>query len=201
MQKCADIVINWMIKCDAINDVDKDLYKYAMNSFILLIVPFILAGGIGFYMGSVKYGVGIIFPFVVLRKFSGGYHAKNMCMCILGSVFLLSLCISLSMYVKCDLKLATVTTIASVSLILFSPIEHTNRRFDNEEKRMYKKMTVFFVILFGLLDIIFYGLGKYTYTICFSVGILLTAGLQIPYVVKKVYLRLKMRCKCTWVKK
>jgi hypothetical protein len=26
-------------------------------------------------------------------------------------------------------------------------------------------------------------LGKYIYTICFSVGILLTAGLQAPYIV------------------
>ena len=126
-------------------------------------------------MGSVKHGVALIFPFVVLRKFSGGYHAKNLHTCILGSGFLLFLCIMLSMHVQCDLKLAIATVIASVSLITFSPIDSENRRLDTNEKRTYKKTTVFFVML-----------GKYIYTICFSVGILLTAGLQVPCIVKKM---------------
>ena len=106
--------------------------------------------------------------------------------CILGSGFLLFLCIMLSMHVQCDLKLAIATVIASVSLITFSPIDSENRRLDTNEKRTYKKTTVFFVILFGLLDIALFLLGKYIYTICFSVGILLTAGLQAPYIVKKM---------------
>lgn len=42
------------------------------------------------------------------------------------------------------------------------------------------------MILFGLLDIALFLLGKYIYTICFSVGILLTAGLQVPCIVKKM---------------
>ncbi len=92
----------------------------------------------------------------------------------------------LSMHVQCDLKLAIATVIASVSLITFSPIDSENRRLDTNEKRTYKKTTVFFVILFGLLDIALFLLGKYIYTICFSVGILLTAGLQAPCIVKKM---------------
>ena len=172
MEKCTDTVVNWMIRCNAINEADKELYKYALYSFFLLVSPLILAGVIGFGLGSVK--------------FSGGYHAKNLHTCILGSGFLLFLCIMLSMHVQCDLKLAIATVIASVSLITFSPIDSENRRLDTNEKRTYKKTTVFFVILFGLLDIALFLLGKYIYTICFSVGILLTAGLQVPCIVKKM---------------
>lgn len=141
---------------------------------------------LAFGLGRRKTRVLFIFPFVVLRKFSGGYHAKNLHTCILESGFLLFLCIMLSMHVQCDLKLAIATVIASVSLITFSPIDSENRRLDTNEKRTYKKTTVFFVILFGLLDIALFLLGKYIYTICFSVGILLTAGLQVPCIVKKM---------------
>ena len=165
-----------MVRCNAINEADKELYKYALYSFFLLVSPLILAGGVGFGLGSVKHGVALIFPFMVLRKFSGGYHAKNLHTCILESGFLLFLCIMLSI----------ATVIASVSLITFSPIDSENRRLDTNEKRTYKKTTVFFVILFGLLDIALFLLGKYIYTICFSVGILLTAGLQAPCIVKKM---------------
>ena len=127
MEKCTDTVVNWMIRCNAINEADKELYKYALYSFFLLVSPLILAGVIGFGLGSVKHGVALIFPLVVLRKFSGGYHAKNLHTCILGSGFLLFLCIMLSMHVQCDLKLAIATVIASVSLITFSPIDSENR--------------------------------------------------------------------------
>ena len=186
MEKCTDTVVNWMIRCNAINEEDKELYKYALYSFFLLIAPLILAGSIGFCVGSVKHAVFLIFPFMVLRKFSGGYHAKNLHTCILGSGFLLFLCIMLSMHVQCDLKLAMATVIASVSLITFSPIGSENRRLDTNEKRIYRKITAFCVIFFELLDIVLFLLGKYVYTICFSMGILLTSGLQAPCIVKKM---------------
>ena len=65
-------------------------------------------------------------------------------------------------------------------------MDSENRRIDRDERRSYKKMTVFCVIVFGVLDIILFLLGKYIYTSCFSIGILLTAGLQAPYIVKKM---------------
>ena len=64
-------------------------------------------------------------------------------------------------------------------------MDSENRRIDRDERRSYKKMTVFCVIVFGVLDIILFLLGKYIYTSCFSIGILLTAGLQEPCIVKK----------------
>ena len=73
MEKCTDTVVNWMIRCNAINEADKELYKYALYSFFLLVSPLILAGVIGFGLGSVKHGVALIFPFVVLRKFAHLY--------------------------------------------------------------------------------------------------------------------------------
>ena len=29
MEKCTDTVVNWMIRCNAINEADKELYKCA----------------------------------------------------------------------------------------------------------------------------------------------------------------------------
>ena len=51
MEKCTDTVVNWMIRCNAINEADKELYKYALYSFFLLVSPLILAGVIGFGLG------------------------------------------------------------------------------------------------------------------------------------------------------
>ncbi len=191
MEKSADLVVDWMIQCNVIDDEDRDLYRYALHSFFLLLLPFIYAGGIGFCMGNVKQGIALILPFMVLRKFSGGYHTKNLRSCILVSGFLLALCAIVSMQVKCDWRLAITTIIASISLIIFSPIDSENRRLDTDERKLYKKITVLYVIFFGLLDIILFLSGRYIYTICFSIGIQLAAGLQTPCVIKSIYLLTK----------
>ena len=83
MKKCTDTVVDWMMRYNVIHDEDKELYKYALHSVLLFVSPFILAGSIGFFVGSVKHGILLILPFIVLRKFSGGYHAKNLSTCIL----------------------------------------------------------------------------------------------------------------------
>lgn len=186
MNKCTGAVVNWLIRHSAITEEEEELYKYALHSAVLLVLPILLAGGIGICFGNITSGIMLVLPVMVLRKFSGGYHTKNLRTCILGSGLLLVLCISLSMHMKCDWKLATATVIASVSLIVFSPIDSVNRELDSDEKRTYKLITIFCVLFFGLLNITLYLLGKYIYTICSSVGILLTAGLQVPCVIIKI---------------
>lgn len=76
MEKCTDTVVNWMIWCNVIHENEKELYKYALYSFFLLISPRILAGGIGLWVGNAKHGVVLILPFIVLRKYSGGLSCR-----------------------------------------------------------------------------------------------------------------------------
>ncbi|MDO4338397.1 MAG: accessory gene regulator B family protein [Eubacteriales bacterium] len=185
MEKCTDTVVDWMIRCNAITEADRELYQYALYSFSLLFSPLLLAGGIGFCFGSIKQGIILIIPFIVLRKFSGGYHAKNLHACILVSGFLLFLCTMLSMYVRCDWKLAIATVIASVSLIVFSPIDSENRRLDTEEKETYKKITFFCVCILVLTNIVLFLFERKSYAIHFSIGIQLAAWLQIPCIIKR----------------
>lgn len=186
MEKCTNTVVNWMIRCNVINEEERELYKYALYSSFLLVSPLIFAGIMGICFGGVKQGIAIVLPFAILRKFCGGYHAKNLKTCILGSVLLLFLCIMLSMYVKYDWKLVITTIIASGNLIFISPIDNENRKISIDEKKKYKKVTFWGVVIFMLLIIFLSISEQYIYATCFSIGILLTAGLQIPCVIKKI---------------
>lgn len=191
MEKCTDHMINWLIRCKVINKSEKSLYEYALHSFFLLMMPFILAGTIGFCMGMLQHGIVIILPFVILRKFSGGYHAKKLSICIIGSGCLLYLCMMLSKYVKCSWILAAVTVVASLSLILASPIDSESRRLDEDEKKRYKTLTIVCMIFFWLLNSILCLVGKQIYVMDLSIGLLLTAGLQIPCIIKRMINRPK----------
>ena len=79
-----------------------------------------------------------------------------------------------------------ITLCAVASLCVCSPIDSVNRRLEPEEKRKYKKITigitVFFLMIFGVLSILkFRG-----YAVCISVGIMLSASSQIPYMLKEI---------------
>ena len=129
----------------------------------------------------------LIFPFVMIRKFSGGYHTKNLWSCVIGSSILLLLCIHLSMHVAFSWKMGVITGISAVSLVVFSPVENTNRALDESERRAYKRTTFLLLMGFTAMAFILF-MEKYdNYLVCISIGIQLTAILQMPCVLKNKY--------------
>lgn len=91
MKYCTCKIVEWLINHDAIKSEDKELYEYALYSLWLLATPLFLAIIIGGCLGGVKEGIIIVIPFMLIRKFSGGYHAKHLWICLIGSTILLSL--------------------------------------------------------------------------------------------------------------
>lgn len=187
MEKCTGAVVKWMIQYNAIDEREKELYEYALHSAALLILPLLLAGVLGFCFGSIKTGILVVIPFMILRKFSGGYHAKKLSHCLISSVILLFLCILFATHVTHDWVVLVAAGIASVSLMIFSPIDHENRLLDEDEKRDLKKVTIFLVCVLNGLGIILFLFGNRKAAISFFIGIVLTAGLQIPYIAKRIW--------------
>ncbi len=186
IQKCADAAAGWLIRCDAAAEEDRELYAYAIHSFLLSFSPLLLSLALGIGMGCVWQSLLVTFPFMVIRKFSGGYHAKHSGVCLFSSCLLLYLCIRLSLSITQGQALACIAAGASASLIHFSPIDNKNRRLSTEEHRCYKKVTFFLVAAFLLLDILCLTFHLDACSICISISILLTAGLQPPCIAKKL---------------
>lgn len=186
INKCADVIVNWLISCDVLEKADRELYRYAVYSFLFSLYPLLLAVLFGISMNCIMQAIVVIMPFMIIRKFSGGYHLKNSLLCLLVSCVLLFLCILLSFYVTCGWVLTAVTVAAAVSLICFSPIDHENRVLEPEERLRYKKITTGLVVCCLLVNGLFLFLNMHTLSVCISIGIVLPAGLQVPCIFKKM---------------
>lgn len=178
MERCTGKITDWLIKCGAIPETDRELYEYAIYSILLSLSPMLLALAIGALFGSAVQGVLTITPFVILRKFSGGYHAKSARVCFISSSLLLVLCIFLSSVIKCDIKLLVATILSAISLAYFSPLENENRLLSREEQKRYKKVVIKLLICFGLVELCLLCLGMTEWLVCISIGMMLTAFLQ-----------------------
>lgn len=79
-----------------------------------------------------------------------------------------------------------ITLIACLNLIIFSPIDHENRILDSKEKIAYKKVIGIFTSVAYMAVWILRSIGFERETVCICVGILLTAGLQAPCILKRI---------------
>lgn len=152
---------------------------------IMSVVPFFLLMAIGGMMGKLKLSIVLILPFISLRKYSGGFHAKHTWTCLLGSSVLLFWCFEIAEKIQCGIKLNSAIILAIFSLIICSPIDSENRRLQKEEKRRYKRTA-------GLIAVIFLGLYIFLiicraeqYAVYIAVGVILAAVLQIPCMLQR----------------
>ena len=67
----------WLFRHNAIKAEVRVLYEYAIYSLIITVSPLFLVILISGIMGKLCEGIVIIIPFMVLRKFSGGFHASS----------------------------------------------------------------------------------------------------------------------------
>lgn len=125
-----NIIINWLIKSKAIKDDERELYEYALNSMVLLLSPAIISITIGCIMGIPVNGIFMVMPFLFLRKFSGGYHARHAWTCFVGSSILVTLFLWISTKINSGILLYVVTVISVVELCVFSPIQSGNRNIE-----------------------------------------------------------------------
>lgn len=178
--KCAELIAEWLIAHGAVPREDHDLYVYASHSLIMTVAPLGLALALGILLGHAVTAITIILPFMVIRKFSGGYHAKQAWVCIVSSTLILGGCICISGYITYSYGLIGGMSMAAALLAVNSPVESGNRRLDEQERRTYKKVTIGFVMFTVLISMLCDRCGREDAAVNLALGVILTGALQVP---------------------
>ena len=180
MEKITKGITNWLIENGAIEERDTELYEYAIYSMLITISPLLLVFIIGFSMGTVLEGVILISPFMCIRKFSGGYHAKTPGVCFISSCAMLVFCMWGAWYLEYSHWTMVITMGCVLSLCMNSPIDSEHKRLDDMEKRSYKKIAIILSCIFYSIHCACGCIGLEKIANCLAVGICLTAILQLP---------------------
>ena len=182
---CISGITEWLIQKEAIDTDDKELYEYAVHSLILSIMPIGMVLLIGIILGAVKEGLLMILPFMVIRKFSGGYHAKKEINCLIASGISLTLCVWLASWLNTGIFVHLLIGFAAFSLALCSPIDSKERQLNADEKLRYRRVTRILVTAFTGIYMLLLFLRLERYAVCIAIGVALSATLQIPCMVKR----------------
>lgn len=117
----------WLLNSGAISENDRELYEYAAYSFLFSLLPLCLVVILGCITGMVIEGILMIFPFMLIRKFSGGFHLKSSTICLISSTLLLSFFLLLIKVVTTEARIVLFTCFvfaSTIQIFLCSPIDN-----------------------------------------------------------------------------
>lgn len=178
-------IVGWLINNGAINEEDYELYEYAIYSLFFLWSPMIMAIIFGMILKITIKAIIFIIPFMLIRKYSGGYHAKNISVCLVSSCILMIMFLIILKYIKVSIVLDVTTCFSALIIAIFSPVDSANRRLEDAEVKRFSKVSI--IITFFVLLV--YWLIQLTtwrdYSACFGLSLILTAILMIPCIDKK----------------
>lgn len=176
-------IVKWLLRSGAISQQDKELYEYAAYSFLFSLMPLCLVAVLGCIMGLLIEGILMILPFMLIRKFSGGFHLKSSGLCFVFSTFLLSTLLLVIKAVAAEQYIVLFTalvTVSTVQVFFCSPVDTEARKLNEKERSAFKKTARAISLLFLVLYIILQSLGLLRFSAPIGTGIILTALLQFP---------------------
>lgn len=176
-------IARWLLHAGAISDNDRELYEYAAYSFLFSLLPLCLVVLLGCITGMIIEGLFMILPFMLIRKFSGGFHLKSPGICLLSSTLLLSAFLFLIRLVVDKQPMIFFTFLVAASalqIFLCSPIDNNARKLNEKERLVFKKIARIMSAMFLVVYLLLLLLGQLRFSVPVGAGILLTALLQVP---------------------
>lgn len=195
----SDAIAKWLEMEGAVSSEDRTLYAYAAYSFLFGTLPIGIVMLLGSCFGMLQEGIVLIIPFMMLRKFCGGFHLKSSGICFVATISVLTFSLGLVMHTVHAEQMGVLTVLVCLSVLslcIFSPIENQARKLSEKERIVFR--TVARVLSLISLAIYFYLSFHVSirYSAAFGVGILLVGVLQVPCILREsLFPKLKVETK------
>lgn len=176
-------IVKWLLRAGAISENDRELYEYAAYSFLFSLFPLFWITLLGFAFDMLLDGVLMIIPFMLMRKFSGGFHFQSSGVCLVFSTLLLLAFLFLIRFIsaqQCFVLFSFFVAVSAVQIFLCSPIDNAARRLSGKERLVFKRAARIMSASFLLVYIILFLLRQPRFSVPIGAGIILTALLQVP---------------------
>lgn len=176
-------VAEWLLKHGAISVNEKELYEYSIYSFLFTLTPLFLVLMVSIPLNMAVEGVLLITPFILLRKFAGGFHFQTPLPCIIVSTAVLLGCL---LEIRVILEygsfiIHTLLVYASiVPICILSPIDSENRQLSAKEKSAFHRIAIVLATINAALYSLLLILRTVEIAIPLGTGMILTALLQLP---------------------
>ena len=188
MRTAAKAITQWLVNTKAIPAQMYEAFEYGIFSCLFSSLPILVVILLSIPLHMVPEGIAMIIPFILLRKFAGGFHFSSPLPCSVTSVALLFAClfgIKIILVFHAYGLISSLVLLSFAFIIIHSPIDSKSRRLAKNEKRIFKKIAIVLSIIMGFTYFTLVIFERYSTAIPIGFGIILTAFLQVPCKFKK----------------
>ncbi len=180
--KISDRILKYIIKSEGVEQGYEDYYRYGIEITVSSIFNLVLVFSIGLITCSFLECLIFLISFVIIRQFTGGFHAPtyfwcnvSMCVVLLMVLFAYRFIPPLNIPVAVGISLC-----CTLGIALKCPVENENKPIPHERIRIYKLLSISLSVMYGLAGtlLISFGLSCGTiviYTLCAVVILIIPA--------------------------
>lgn len=151
INKISKNVAVFFIKNNLIQVDEIDIYIYGLQLIISSILGISIILFLGIISERLTDSLIFLFCFIILRQYSGGYHANSYLKCNLYFISIFLLTEAAVIYTQAKYKDVLTVGLICISFVIilrFAPIDNINKKLSNSQKLKNKKITlIIFVIL------------------------------------------------------
>lgn len=190
IDKLSACIVNWLKREGSVTESETEIYLYAAYSLIWGLLPFVIVAAWGILFDALRESILLILPFMLIRKFSGGYHLSKSGICFATSSMLLGVTVwgiktINSTVIATELTITAI--LAVICICIFSPVDSDARRLTAKEIRVFGNTARAIAIIMLIAYLILVVLGRYEIAFPVGAGIILPAGLQLPALIRKLF--------------
>lgn len=130
----------WLSAAKVISSDDAELYEYAAYSLMFGMLPVFLAVLWGLFLGMLTEGILMIVPFMLIRKFSGGFHLNSSKVCfVVSSLIIIFGLLSIKTVIRfnCTLPVSVLVGLSMMMICTLSPIDSNARKLTSREVKTF----------------------------------------------------------------
>ncbi len=151
INKISKNVAVFFIKKNLIQEDEIDIYIYGLQLIISSILGISIILFFGIISEHLTDSLIFLFCFIILRQYSGGYHANSYLKCNLYFITIFILTEAVVLYTQLDYIDALTVGLVCISFVIIlriAPIDNKNKKLSNSQKIKNKKITlIIFIIL------------------------------------------------------
>ena len=179
----SDKLVNWLTKRKAIPNNEVALYRYAAYNCLYTFMPIIPILTIAYALNSFSGGILFFIAFILLRKYTGGFHFQSPSLCLFVSLLSEFLFILLATVFPSIFIWSVLFFIFSISLCILSPVTSTKRDLSPADRRRCQNQTKKYLVSISIFCYLLFWVGKKDLIPYPISAVLMTAISQYPAII------------------
>ena len=160
--KLSKLITNILLNQKSFSEKDIDIYQYGIEITISSLLNIVLIAIVGLVTKSLISGMIFLSTFILLRQFTGGYHAESYFKCntVLVSTYILVLI--LSKLVCLEFIAGCIILLLGVLVVIFlTPVYNVHKELSRSGYRKSKKISIFLYALIAIVSMITFQFNQY----------------------------------------